>query len=113
MSTALSDSSEELALMSRDINRLTQLPCRGMIQATGSYAVHHRRCSTGACGASSARQTVATLVCSPAGRHPSVLRLHQQGEKPARLESTDDFRRWRSVACGSLIDPLLSSSLVL
>ena len=50
--------------MSRDINRLTQLPCRGMIQATGSYAVHHRRCSTGACGASSARQTVATL-CAP------------------------------------------------
>ena len=39
--TALTKSSEELAVMSRDINHLTQLLRRGSVQAATSYATRH------------------------------------------------------------------------
>jgi hypothetical protein len=38
---ALNHSSEELAIMSRDINHLTQLLRRGSVQAAKSYATRH------------------------------------------------------------------------
>jgi hypothetical protein len=39
--TALNKSSEELAVMSRDINHLTQLLRQGAVQAAKSYAARH------------------------------------------------------------------------
>ncbi|MEO6745820.1 MAG: hypothetical protein ABIN08_15175 [Caldimonas sp.] len=39
--TALNKSSEELAVMSRDINHLTQLLRQGSVQAAKAYAVRH------------------------------------------------------------------------
>ena len=63
-------------------NHLTQLPRRGFIEANRLLRGAPGDAQPERAGASSARQTVATLMCSPGGRHPSALRfapLLQQG----------------------------------